>query len=56
MARKQKKVGKQTAALQFLAEVATFINSPAGEAMANANPKMTLEIIFERARKLQAMK
>ena len=47
---------KRTAAEQFLIEVATFMDSPAGEAMAVANPKQTLEIIFERAKKLRKMK
>lgn len=47
---------KRTAAEQFLIEVATFMDSPAGEAMATTNPKQTLEIIFERAKKLRAMK
>lgn len=51
-----KTIDKRTAAEQFLVEVATFMDSPAGEAMAKADPKQTLEVIFERAKKLNAMK
>jgi len=50
------KITKRTAAEQFLMEVATFMDSPAGEALAQSNPKMTLDLIFERAKKLRAMK
>jgi hypothetical protein len=51
-----KRIEKRTAEEQFLIEVATFADSPAGQAMLDSDPAMTARIFIDRARKLIATK
>lgn len=44
---------KRTAARQFLEEVATFADSPAGEALIDSDPAMVCNMLIERAKTLR---
>jgi len=46
-------VTKRTAAQQFLEEVATFIDAPAGEALIDTDPAMVCRMLIDRARDLR---
>lgn len=44
---------KRTAAQQFLEEVATFADAPAGEALIDTDPAMVCRMLIDRARDLR---
>ena len=50
-----KKIEKRSAADQLLVEIATFADSPAGEALLASEPAMVAKLFIDRARALLAV-
>ncbi len=49
-----KPIEKRSAAEQFLLEVATFCDAPAGEALIDSDPAMVARMLIDRAKSLLA--